>query len=205
MVTRPLALAVLVAAVASLGCGAPPIERLRGEPKAAQPYTVAAKPTPPVADAVNRFIAAARRGATEEAFERLSRSTRFALEARARTVGLRGVDLLRKPGPTVAGAARKLYVGDLIATFALRELAKIRVGERPWPANKPHDGRTLSWRVQLVNRSGATRTIQLRFEGVAWRIHNPALTGGPDQKTGKKVGARGDARGDGARAGSEGA
>ena len=168
-----LFVALLLAA--QVGCSAPPVERLHGEPKGAEAYTKPRPPAPPVGDAVTRFISAVRRGAAEEANEGLSRATRMALEARARTVGLRGVDLLRPPGDNVAKAARGLFVTDPIGTFTLRNLKTIRVGERPWPPNKPHDGSTLVWSVELVDKAGKVRKIELRFEDIGWRIHNPTL------------------------------
>lgn len=181
-VRRPSALATMatgafaLACTFALGCSAPPIERLHGEPKAADRYTTPRPADPPVADAVNRFIAAVRRGAVEEAYEGLSRATRMALEVRARTVGLSGVDLLRPAGKQASAAARKLFVRDPIAQFTLAKLKTIRVGERPWPPNKPHEGRTLLWAVELVDQTGRSRVITLRFEGILWRIHNPKLS-----------------------------
>ncbi len=171
-VSGPVVALLLTGAVA---CSAPPVERLHGEPKGAEAYTKARPAAPPVADAVTRFISAVRRGAAEEANEGLSRATRMALEARARAVGLRGVDLLRPPGDHVAKTARGLFVTDPVGTFTLNNLKTIRVGERPWPANKPHDGSTLLWPVELVDKAGKVRKIELRFEGIGWRIHNPSL------------------------------
>ncbi|MCO4761150.1 MAG: hypothetical protein KC502_06570 [Myxococcales bacterium] len=158
-----------------VACSAPPIERLHGEPKAADAFTKARNPAPGAADAINRFIASVRAGQVEQAYEQLSKKTRMALEARARTTGLRGIDLLRPAGPNVSPAARKFYVTDAIATFAMTDLKTIRVGERPWPAGKPHDGTGLTWIVELVSKSGKTRQVKLVFEGVLWRIHNPSL------------------------------
>lgn len=173
VMARALAMSMLT--VLFVACAAPPIERLYDEPKAAATYTKPTASAPPVADAINRFIAAVRKGATEEANEGLSRRTRMALEMRARTVGLRGVDLLRPPGDKLSASARKLFVLDPIARFTLRNLKTIRVGERPWPMTKPHDGRALRWSAELVDKTGKTREVTLLFEGISWRIHNPSL------------------------------
>ena len=148
-------------------CTAPKAQRLREDPASAKQWTSTGERTPPVADAINRFNRAVLGGQLQLAYAQLSRATRRALEERARPAGLRGVDLLAK--------GQRGHVAPL-KTFTATKIAKLQVPDAPYPDTKAHDGRLLVWKVGVVTAAGVKRTLTLRFEGLAWRIHNPQLS-----------------------------
>ena len=157
-------------------CAGPHLERLDGEPKSARAYTVSPdKRIAPAVDGIERFIRAMDTGTVESAFLQLSAATRSALNQRAKVMGKRGFDLLRKPAAGMSPGEQALHIIDPVAVFAMRKPASMKAGPPPYPAHKPADGRTIEQKVVVVGANGSKKVLTMRFEGLHWRIHRPAI------------------------------
>ena len=162
-------LSLLVVAFAALSaCGGPQLDRLSGEPQAADKFTLSAtRRTHPAVDGVQRYVAAMELGDHDKAWQQLSSETRKALQAKAAEVGLRGADLLRLGKMPVGATMADAVPMDFLALFAVRGVKTLQVlaiSDKSPPEQ----------RVELGGRDGA-RVVTLRFESYAWRLHQPDL------------------------------
>ncbi len=157
-------------------CAGPQLERLHGEPKAVAAFTTSPDVREkPVIAGMKEFLTAAKAGRMDVVWMRLSALTRRALDQRARTIGKRGPDLLRAPDAKASAGNRKLYIGDPLAAFAMAGAVKLVAGKAPMRADKAADGRTLEQTVTLRDKAGKERVVRMRFEGLFWRVHAPAV------------------------------
>jgi hypothetical protein len=153
-------------------CSATPLERLQGEPEAAKAWT-ASNRTHPAVDGCQRFVAAARRRDGAAMWAQLSSETKQALSERAKTVGLRGIDLLTLQRLPIEGSLERGKPFEPLKVFAfaaLRSLQRVASDD---------DSRTdlIGQALELTSSDGQKRRIQMRFEGDAWTIHDPTLGG----------------------------
>jgi hypothetical protein len=156
-------------------CSGAPIEPLVGEPEQAGAYTAPPAAASPAEHGLRRFVAAMEAGRHEGAWLHLSLETREALRARAAAIGVRGVDLL---GPRPAGlseTARAGWIESPLELFVGPGPRTLQAGPPPRPLYQPADGRTLEQVVTARAASGQVRQVLMRFEGLHWRVHNPAL------------------------------
>ncbi len=157
-------------ALLATACSPAQIERLSGEPTATDPWTQpTARRTHPAIDGCQRWIAAVRRGDSAEAWGQLSLNTRKALSARAALAGLRGVDLLeQRKLPKEGGSAVDFAP---LALFAVPDVKTLQL------VATPANDKVVAQLVELTDKSGSKRTVTMRFEGYAWRLHQPELDG----------------------------
>lgn len=168
---------VLLAVTAALvGCGTTTLERLDGEPASTYRFSQPAnRRDQPVVAGMKQFVQAASAGRMDMVWMRLSALTQRALDQRAKAIGRRGMDLLMAPKVTDSAGNRKLYIADPLTAFALRDVVKMTPGEPPMPADKAADGRTIEQTVTLRDKGGREKAVKLRFEGMYWRVHAPAI------------------------------
>lgn len=162
-IAQLLALATLLAA-----CGGPQLDRLASEPDGAEKWTQpVTRRTHPAVDGVQQFIAAMQTSDSEKAWMQLSSDTRKALQQKAAPLGLRGPDLLRMRKMPVGETLASAVPMDFLALFAVRGIKTLRVlpGPDTTPPEQP---------VELTGLDGV-RVVTLRFEGYAWRLHQPDL------------------------------
>ena len=149
-------------------CGGTQLDRLANEPEGAEKLTLpVTRRTHPAVDGVQRFIAAMQTDDAEKAWVQLSSDTRKAMQAKAAPLGLRGTDLLRLGKMPVGETMASAVPMDFLALFAVRGVKTLRVLPPPdkTPPEQP---------VELTGKNG-TRIVTLRFEGYAWRLHQPDL------------------------------
>ena len=158
----------LVALLAS--CGGIQLDRLANEPEGSEKFTLpveAPRRPHPAVDGVKRYIAAMQAGDAEKAWAQLSSDTRKAMQQKAAPLGLRGMDLLRLGKMPVGETMASAVPMDFLALFAVRGVKTLRVLAPPdrTPPEQP---------VELTGKDGS-RVVTLRFEGYAWRLHQPDL------------------------------
>lgn len=157
-------------------CGGFVLDRLEGEPATANPFTEpVTKRTHPAIDGVQRFVVAVQRGESEAAYAQLSADTRKALHERARTAGVRGIDLLIQGKLPVGDSMAGAVAAAPLRLFALEDLDALQVVDTPSEGKIVSDAKVTSQRVRLVSKSGRERTVEVRFEGYGWRLHHPSL------------------------------
>jgi hypothetical protein len=167
----PAVLIVLTASgtVLDIGCGSIALDRLEGEPASTHAFTSPqGKRTHPAVDGVQRFVRAVQQGEAEAAWEQLSLATRKSLHSRAKQAGMRGIDLLiRKQWPV--GVASSVPFEPL-TVFAVPAVVTLQ------PVGTPDEGAdVVQQRVKLGAEGGGERIVTLRFEGHAWRLHQPVI------------------------------
>ncbi len=162
-----LALGVLLTA-----CAAPELERLEDEPAATENFTLPqARRTHPAIDGCQRFLVALREGQYEIAYRYLSSDTRKALALKAQAVGWRGEDVLRQSKIPISQDISQAAPFDAVATFALPSIQTLQLLATPASGSS-----TVEQRLRIKSNNGQSRELTMRFEGLAWRIHNPELT-----------------------------
>ena len=181
----PGVLPLLTVLLLVASCAAPELERLEDEPPSADVFTLAqSRRTHPAVDGCQRFMVAVRDGHFENAYRQLSMDTRKALALRAQVAGWSGEDVLRLGKIPVrrpisdggeAGPAETAPF-DAEGTFALRAVQTLQLLATPSTGTS-----VVEQRLRLKSGDGHTREVTMRFEGLAWRIHNPELTGLPAQ------------------------
>lgn len=158
----------------ALGCGGVELERLDGDPKTVDEYT---QPTMrrvhPAVDGCQRFLAAVGRGDTLGAWNQLSFDTQKALSERGKAVGLKGIEVLQwRKLPIEAGGAKTMEGApafDPAELFALPGIQTLQL------VATPADDRAVVQNVELAGAGGRKKTVVMRYEQYAWRIHNPSL------------------------------
>lgn len=162
---------VLVAACAlNVACGGAQLDRLVGEPAAADKYTLpVTRRTHPSIDGLQRFLAAMQLGDVDTAWQQLSAETRKALQARATPVGVRGVDLLRMRKLPLGDTMASAVPFDPVAMFALPDVETLQLQATPAKED------IVEQQVKITNKSKTVRTVVMRFEGYRWRVHLPEL------------------------------
>ena len=167
----------MLVSLSTLGaCEKVQIERIDGEPTRTHALTQEHQGNKtPAVDGLQRFISAMQRGQIEAAYGQLSRGTRAALKTRAAPANKRGLDLLRPRSDADSAPHQALHISDPIAVFAMHNVTAMHAGPAPLEGHKPADGRTLQQQVRLQSPSAADKTVEMRFEGLHWRIHNPSL------------------------------
>ena len=161
-----------LASMVLVGCAAPELERLEDEPVAAERFTQPqSRRTHPAIDGCQRFLVAMREQRFETAYRHLSADTRKALAQKALAVGWQGEDVLRLGRIPTSEDPSRAAPFDAVATFALPEIATLQLLATPASGTA-----TVEQRVRLKSSDGKARELTMRFEGLAWRIHNPELT-----------------------------
>jgi len=161
-------MAAAIAPWAIAACGGVEVERLDGDPASVERFTAPTiRRTHPAVDGCQRFVAAALAEDPSGMWNQLSKATQQALDARAKAAGLRGIELIQQRSlPKADGGAPEAF--DPIAVFAVRGLKTLQL------VATPDDDKVVAQNLHVVG-DGAARVVTMRFEGHAWRIHNPAL------------------------------
>ncbi len=170
----PLKFLILIVNVCLLlsACAAPELERLEDEPASTEHFTLLqSRRTHPAIDGCQRFLVALREGRYETAYRHLSSDTRKALALKAQAVGWQGEDILRLGKIPTSPDLKQAAPFDAVATFALPAIATLQLLTTPSAGSG-----TVEQRVRLKGVDGKSRELTMRFEGLAWRIHNPELT-----------------------------
>lgn len=178
------ALTVLLplATVLAFGCAAPELERLEDEPPSADRFTLSQmRRTHPAIDGCQRFLVALTDRQYQLAYRQLSADTRKALTLRAQAAGWTGEDVLRMSkipvrrsteAEAAAGTQPETAPFDAESTFALPDVQTLQS-----MATAATGTSVVEQRLSVKNGKGQSRELIMRFEGLAWRIHNPELTG----------------------------
>ena len=171
MQTKSLIL-TLAAGAALSACAAPELERLEDEPASTERFTLPqTRRTHPAIDGCQRFLVALREGRFETAYRHLSSDTRKALALKAQAVGWQGEDILRLSKIPISQDIAQAAAFDAVSTFALPTIETLQLLATPSAG-----GSMVEQRLRLKGKDGKTRELTMRFEGLAWRIHNPELT-----------------------------
>ncbi len=158
--------------VALGGCALPELERLDDEPVSTERFTLPpSRRTHPAIDGCQRFLVALREGRYETAYRHLSSDTRKALALKAQAVGWQGEDVLRLRKIPISQDVTLAAPFDPVKTFALPSIQTLQLLATPSAG-----GGTVEQRLRLKGPDGTSRELTMRFEGLAWRIHNPELT-----------------------------
>lgn len=168
---RPVCWLLAGIVAGSAGCSATEVERLEGDPPAVAAFTVpVSRRTHPAVDGCQRFVAAVRAGDSAAAWNQLSGDTQKALNGKGKPAGLRGVELLQwrrwPKGDTMQGGE----AFDPLALFAVTQVNTLQL------VATPADNHNVAQNLELTDVANRKRTVHMRFEGFAWRIHNPALS-----------------------------
>lgn len=152
------------------GCGTSLLERLDGDPASVDPWTQpTSRRTHPAVDGCQRFMVAVQRGDPSAMWNQLSADTQKALNDRGKPAGLRGIELLQwRKWPNGSSVADGVPF-DPLQLFAIADVKTLQL------VATPADDRVVAQRVELTDAAARKRTVTMRFEGYAWRIHNPAL------------------------------
>ncbi len=170
LILKTLGLTLGLAMLAS--CGPPELERLEDEPASTERFTLPqSRRTHPAIDGCQRFLVALRDGNYEIAFRHLSSDTRKALALKAQAVGWQGEDVLRLRKIPISQDVTQAAPFDPVATFALPSIQTLQLLATPSAGTS-----TVEQRLRLKGTDGTSRELTMRFEGLAWRIHNPELT-----------------------------
>lgn len=171
MQTKSLILTLATGALL-FACAAPELERLEDEPTVTDRFTLPqTRRTHPAVDGCQRFLVAMREGRYEIAYRHLSADTRKALTLKAQAVGWQGQDILRQGKIPVSADLSQAAPFDAVATFAVPAIQTLQ------PLATPTSGSsTIEQRLRVKGTDGKSRELTMRFEGLAWRIHNPELT-----------------------------
>lgn len=163
-------LLLLLVCASTVACAGPQLDRLVGEPTAADKYTEpVTRRTHPAIDGVQRFIAAMQQDDAERAWLQLSAETRNVLQQRAIAAGVRGVDVLRLHRMPVGDSMANAVPFEPLAVFTVPAVLTLQL------ATTPAREDAIEQRVNISGAGGTNRTVVMRFEGYHWRIHHPKV------------------------------
>jgi len=156
--------------VLTVACGGLQLDRLAGEPTAADAFTLpVTRRAHPAIDGVQRFIAAMQQNDAERAWQQLSAETRKVLHQRAVVAGVRGVDVLRLRRIPVDDSMANSVAFDPLSVFTVPGVQTLQL------ATTPAREDAVEQRVNLSGAGGTNRMVVMRFEGYHWRIQHPQV------------------------------
>jgi hypothetical protein len=169
---KQLLILTLASGALFTACAAPELERLDDEPASTEHLTLPqSRRTHPAIDGCQRFLVALREGHYETAFRHLSSDTRKAMTLKAQAVGWQGDDVLRQGKIPISQDVKLAAPFDPVAIFALPSIQTLQLLATPSSGSS-----TVEQRIRIKSVDGKARDVTMRFEGLAWRIHNPDLT-----------------------------